>query len=147
MIVKTCLMLLHFFCISFLNTAERTSECRKMNGLSWSNVKKKKSRDKFTYFVIFFYFCSSSLFLFCHYFLSVSFAFLCTKACSFHLYEEFEETFLVKGKLHCVSAAHGWRWTSQALESTTLYPEACSQITPSHLTDKIGGAMNTLIVI
>lgn len=42
--------------------------------------------------------------------------------------------------------AGGEHHKPQCLQNTTLYPKACSQITPFHLTDKIGGTMNTLVV-
>lgn len=104
MTLKTDFMLLCSFWISFVNTAERTSDCVKLSCLTWNDIR-KNSRGKFTYFVIFPSFVLHPYIL--SSFLSGSFALLAVFS---HL-SSLKKFFFGQ----CVSAADGWNRTPQVL--------------------------------
>lgn len=89
---------------------------------------KEKSTDKFTYFVFRFppppALSFILIFHFCHPFLSRSFAFLCTEACSFLSREQFKEIyFWTRESCSMSNAADDWGWTSSLSFCTTfLFP-------------------------
>lgn len=122
---RTEFMLLHSFWMSFMNTTGRTSDGRKLNGLVWR--KRKKHRQVYLFclplptppalsFILIFHFC--------HPFLSRSFAFLCTEACSFLSREQFKEIyFWTRESCSMSNAADDWGWTSSLSFCTTfLFP-------------------------
>lgn len=135
--MKTDFMLLHSFWISFLSTAERTSDCRKLSGFSWSDIKKKQRQIYWfcLFFLVLFFILICH---FCHPFLSGSFAFLCTEACSFQSYKQFKETlfFFCQGKAAVCKCCWWLELSTSSLSSPTAPSTPWLACKLLHLTSK-----------